>query len=188
MGRLIYTAITSLDGYVADTSGSFEWAAPDEQVHAAVNDLERPIGAYLLGRRTYDVMRYWEADGDGPDDPPVSADFARIWRAARKVVYSTSLEKVEHPRTTLEREFDPATVRARVAVSGRDVSIGGPTLAAHALRAGIVDELRHLVVPWVVGGGTGWLPDDVRLPLALVGGQRFASGVVLSRYRVVPRA
>ncbi len=182
MARLLYTAITSLDGYVADPEGRFDWAAPDEEVHAAVNELERPVGTYLYGRRMYRVMAYWET---APDDaPPVQRDYAEIWRQADKVVYSSTLDAPVTSRTRIERAFDPAAVAELKASSDRDLSLGGPGLAAHALRAGLVDELQMLVTPVVVGGGTAFLPDDVRLDLALLDQRRFGNGAVLLRYDV----
>jgi dihydrofolate reductase len=176
---LIYSAIASLDGYVNDSSGGFGWAMPDAEVHAAVNDAERGIGTYLYGRRLYEVMTFWETTDD---DDPVMRDYAAIWQAADKVVYSTTLPAVTTTRTRLERTFDPDAVRA-LAADGV-VSIGGPTLAAHALRAGLVDECHLYVVPEVVGGGTPWLPDDVRVSLGLLDVRRFASGFVHLSYAV----
>ena len=176
--QLVYAAITSLDGYVADADGNFEWAAPDAEVHAAVNELERGIGTHLYGRRMYEVMRVWGTMGSAPDDPDVIADYARIWRAADKVVYSTTLPTASTARTRVERSFDPDAVRALKASARRDLSVGGPALAAHAIRAGLVDEWHQLVTPVVVGGGTHWLPDDVVVHLELVDVHRFDSGVV----------
>lgn len=196
MARLLYVSLTSLDGYVADTSGGFEWAAPDPEVHAFVNDLSRGVGTFVCGRRLYEVMRYWDtaptsaADGDEdelPDDPEdaaVMADFARIWQAADKVVLSRTLESVSSPRTRLERSFDPAALARHVAEADRDVSIGGPTLAAEALRAGIVDEVHVLRSPVIVGGGTAALQDGIRLPLTLLEARSFAGGTTYSRYAV----
>ncbi|GIG22020.1 deaminase [Cellulomonas chitinilytica] len=184
MARLLYTAITSLDGYVADQDGRFDWAAPDSEVHAAVNELERPIGTYLYGRRMYRVMAYWETAPD--DSPAVERDYAQIWRAADKVVYSTTLDAPVTSRTRVERTFDPVAVAELKASSARDLSVGGPGLAAHALRAGLVDELQVLVSPVVVGGGTAFLPGDVRLDLRLVDERRFGNGAVLLRYEVRP--
>jgi dihydrofolate reductase len=185
MGELIYTAITSLDGYVADREGSFAWAMPDEELHAHVNDGERGIGTYLYGRRLFEVMEVWQTFGaEGSDEPPVIRDYAAIWRAADKVVYSTTLGGVSTPRTRLERTFDPDAVRALKAASSADLAVGGPTLAARALAAGLVDELRVYLHPVVVGGGTPWLPDDVRLDLELVGHHRFGSGAMFLRHRV----
>lgn len=187
MAKLIYSSIASLDGYLADQNGDFSWAAPDEEVHRFVNDLERPIGTYLYGRRMYEVMSAWETIGLGDDDDdadPVSRDFGDIWRAADKVVYSTSLEAAATARTEVERTFDPKMVRRRKATAGADLSVGGPHLAAAALRARLVDELQVFVVPVVVGGGTAYLPEDLRLTLALVAERRFASGVVYLRYSV----
>lgn len=183
MAELRYTAITSLDGYVDDASGGFGWAAPDAEVHRFVNDAERAVGTHLYGRRMYAVMAAWET----MDDPePLMQDYARIWRAADKVVFSTTLDAVTTARTRLQRTFDPAAVRQLVAAADRDVSIGGPGLAAHALAAGLVAEVCQFVVPEIVGGGTRWLPDDARLSLELVDEQRFGCGVVCLRYRVLP--
>jgi dihydrofolate reductase len=179
----MYSAITSLDGYVNDERGSFEWAAPDEQVHAFVNDLERPIGTYIYGRRMYEVMRVWETM-PVDDEPAVIQDYARIWRATDKVVYSTTLATASTPRTSLERAFDADAVRAMKERADRDLSLGGPHLAASAFRAELVDELHQFVTPVVVGGGTHWLPSDVRIELQLLDEHRFTSGVVYLRYRV----
>jgi dihydrofolate reductase len=182
MAQLIYSAIASLDGYVADDAGRFDWAVPDDEVHAFVNDTERPIGTYLYGRRMYEVMRGWETM-DTPEQS-VGRDFAELWRAADKVVYSTTLEAVSTARTRLERTFDPAAVRQLKATAGRDLSIGGPHLAAEALRAGLVDEVRLWLTPVVVGGGTRALPDGVRARLALLDERRFGNGFVHLHYRV----
>jgi dihydrofolate reductase len=188
MARLIFTTICSVDGYVNDASGEFGWAAPDAEVHAFVNDLERDVGTYLCGRRLHDVMVYWEtaptAASDGDTESEIESDYARLWQAADKIVYSRTLEAVSSPRTRLERDFDPEAVARLVASADRDVSIGGPTLAAEALRAGIVDELRLLAVPAVVGGGTRALPDGIRLDLELLEGRRFAGGTTYARYAV----
>jgi dihydrofolate reductase len=186
MARLIYSAIASLDGYVADEQGNFEWAAPDEEVHAFVNDLERPIGTYLYGRRMYDVMAAWETMPTDPGQPAAMRDFAQIWRAADKVVYSTTLEDVSTARTRVEREFEADAVGRMKETADRDLSVGGPGLAGHALKAGLVDELQLFLVPAVVGGGTRALPDGVRLDLDLLDECRFGSGVIYLRYRVRP--
>jgi dihydrofolate reductase len=173
---LVYSALASLDGYVADADGRFEWAAPDAEVHAFVNDLERGVGTMLLGRRMYDVLAVWET----LDEPePEMRDFAEIWRAADKVVYSRTLEEVSTARTRIEREFDPEAVRRLDGV----VSIGGPELAAHAFRAGLVDEIHLFLSPILVGGGTAALPDGVRRELELVEERRFGNGFVFLRYR-----
>ena len=182
MPKLIYSAITSLDGYVADENGDFDWAAPDEEVHAFVNDLERPVGTYLYGRRMYEVMVAWETM-DTLRQPPVVQDFAEIWRAADKIVYSKTLETVSSVRTRIERDFDPEAVRQMKASARRDIIVGGPGLAAEAIKAGLVDEFRLFVTPIVVGGGTQWLPNDARQRLELLDERRFASGVVHLRYR-----
>jgi dihydrofolate reductase len=180
---LTYTAITSLDGYVADRSGSFGWSTPDEEVHGAVNDLERPVGTYLLGRRMYEVLSAWETmPTEG--EPAEIADYAAIWRGLDKVVYSTTLAEVSTARTRIERSFDPAAVRALVEGSGADVSVAGPELAGHALRAGLVGEVRLFVSPVVVGGGTPAWPADLDLRLELLDERRFGNGVVHLRYRV----
>ena len=182
MGRLIYMAITSLDGYVADEDGRFEWSAPDEEVHAFVNDLARPVGTQLLGRRMYEVLSAWETmEVEG--EPDVICDFAAIWRGADKVVYSRTLGTVSTARTRLERELDPEAVRRMKASAQRDLSIGGPELAGAALAAGLVDEIHLLLNPVIVGGGTPALPADLRLGLELQGERRFAGGVVHLNYR-----
>ncbi|KQX69579.1 dihydrofolate reductase family protein [Angustibacter sp. Root456] len=185
MGRLVYNAITSLDGYTVDAEGSFAWARPDEEVHTFANELVRPLGTHLLGRRMYEVMRYWEAPPDSGDpDSAITDEFAALWQDADKVVFSRTLEQPTTRRTTVERTFDPAAVQQLVADSARDVGIGGATLATQAVRSGLVDELQQLVIPVVVGGGTRWLPDDVRLDLELTETRRFAAGVVFLRYAV----
>ena len=184
MGRLVYSAITSLDGYIADASGNFDWAAPDHDVHAFVNDRERPIGTYLYGRRMYEVMRYWADAPTSPDESEIEHDYAQIWRAAEKIVYSTTLEAVATPGTRLERSFDPDRVRALKNDAAADLSIGGAHLAAQALAAGLVDECHLFLNPVVVGGGTSALPDGVRLDLKLLDTHRFGNGVVYLRYAV----
>jgi dihydrofolate reductase len=183
MAKLIYSAITSLDGYVADEDGNFDWAAPDEEVHAFVNDLERPVGTYLYGRRIYEVMVAWETMDTGPDQTPVMRDFAEIWRAANKIVYSRTLETVSSAKTRIERDFDPEAVQQMKARAGRDISVGGPDLAAQAIKAGLVDECHLFVSPIVVGGGKQSLPDNVRLKLDLLDERRFGNGVVHLHYR-----
>jgi dihydrofolate reductase len=183
MAKLIYTTITSLDGYVADEDGKFDWAAPDEEVHAFVNDLERPIGTYLYGRRMYEVMAGWETMHTLPGQPPVTLDFAAIWQAADKIVYSRTLETVTSARTRIERAFDAEAVRRMKASAERDISVGGPELAAQAIRAGLVDECRLLLTPIVVGGGNPALPDNVRVKLELLDERRFGNGVVHLHYR-----
>src|SRR3989449_2956976 len=164
MAKLIYSAIASLDGYVADEDGNFDWAAPDEEVHTFVNDLERPVGTYLYGRRMYEVMVAWETMPLA-DQPPFVQDFAQIWQAADKIVYSRTLETVSSARTRIERAFDPEAVRRMKAPAGRDITVGGPDLAAQAIKAGLVDECHLFVAPIVVGRGKQCLPDDVRLKL-----------------------
>jgi len=183
MAKLIYSAITSLDGYVADEDGNFDWAAPDEEVHSFVNDLERPVGTYLYGRRMYEVMVFWETAHTRADQPPVEQDFAEIWQAADKIVYSKTLEAVSSDRTRIERDFDSQAVRQMKASAGRDITVGGPDLAAQAIKAGVVDELHLFLTPVVVGGGKQSLPNDVRLELELLEERRFGNGVVHLHYR-----
>jgi dihydrofolate reductase len=180
--KLIYSMIASLDGYVADAGGNFDWAAPDEEVHGFVNDLERAVGTYLYGRRMYETMAVWETMDTQPELSPAMADFARIWQAADKVVFSTTLETVSSTKTRIEREFDPEAVRGLKATADRDITVGGPGLAAAAIAAGLVDEFQLLIAPAVVGGGTRSLPDGVRLDLELLEERRFGSGVVFLRY------
>ena len=184
MAKLIYVAITSLDGFIEDELGKFDWGQPDEEVHAFVNDLVRPIRTYLYGRRMYEVMAAWETMGLA-DEPPSIRDFAEIWRAADKVVYSRTLEAVSSARTTIVRDFDPDEVRRMRAGADRDLAIGGPELAALAFRAGLVDECHLYLAPVAVGRGKRALPDDVRLELVLLGERRFAGGMVYLRYRIV---
>ncbi|MGV8895801.1 MAG: dihydrofolate reductase family protein [Rhodoglobus sp.] len=180
MGNLIYTGITSLDGYINDANGNFDWSMPDAQVHQFINDLERSVGTYLLGRRMYEVMSVWDVMPADPDSP-VMNDYAEIWRAAEKIVFSASLAEVTASRTRLERIFDTDAVRALWG----DVSIGGATLAAEAIEAGMVDEFRMFVNPIIVGGGTSYFPSGVTVPLDLVEQRRFDNGVVFLRYRRV---
>jgi dihydrofolate reductase len=182
--KLTYSTIASLDGYVEDADGEFDWGAPDEEVHAFVNDLERAAGTYLYGRRMYEVMAVWESPDMIAGQPAVMQDFAAIWRAAEKVVYSRTLETVSSARTRIEREFDPEAVRQLKAEAQRDITVGGPELAAHAMRAGLIDECHLLIVPIVVGGGKRSLPDGVRMELELVDHRAFGSGVVHLHYRL----
>jgi dihydrofolate reductase len=180
MARLIYSALASLDGYIEDEHGRFDWAAPDEEVHTYVNDLERPIGTYLYGRRMYETMVYWETDDD---DAPAARDYGEIWRAADKVVYSRTLPAVSSERTRLEREFDAEAIRRLTQASPSDLSIGGAELAGRAMAAGLVDECHLFLGPVLVGGGKPALPAGVRADLELVDEHRFAAGVVHLHYR-----
>ena len=183
MAKLVFSMIESLDGYVADAAGKFDWAEPDESVHTFVNDLLRPLGTHLYGRRMYEVMVAWETlDGLG-DAPPFIEDFAKMWRAASKIVYSSTLDAVSSARTRIERDFDPAAIRRMKEEAVGDISVGGPTLAAQAIRAGLVDDYQLFVAPVVVGGGTRSLPDAVRLNLELVDERRFDNGMVYLSYR-----
>jgi dihydrofolate reductase len=183
MAKLIYSAIQSLDGYIADENGNFDWAAPDEEVHAFVNDLERSAGTYLLGRRMYEVMAVWEDASVFAQEPAPMRDYAQIWQGVDKIVYSRTLDKVTTSRTRLERDFDPDAVRRLKAQAERDLSIGGPNLAAQAIRTGLVDDYQLFLVPAIVGGGARSLPDDCRLDLELLDERRFDSGFVYLHYR-----
>jgi dihydrofolate reductase len=183
MGDVSYGAIMSLDGYVADADGGFEWAEPDEEVHLFVNDLSRPIGTYLLGRRMYEVLAVWETFGSGADDPEYIRDFAEGWRSADKIVCSTTLETPSTARTTIWRTFDPGEVRRMKGEAHSEISIGGPSLAAQAVRAGLVDRFDVFVVPVIVGEGTPFLPAGVQIPLRLEDRRTFANGTVYGRYR-----
>ncbi len=184
MAKLIYSAITSLDGYVADENGKWDWSRPDEEVHSFVNDLERPIGTYLLGRRMYEVMVAWEDPALVAGEGPSMQDYAQIWHSAEKVVYSRTLDEVRSARTRVEREFDPDAVRAMKESAQAGISVGGPELAAQALRAGLVDEIQLFLSPIVVGAGHPALPDGLRLELELLDERRFGNGVVYLRYRM----
>jgi dihydrofolate reductase len=183
MAKLIYSVIASLDGYVEDAEGKFDWAAPGEEVHAFVNELERPIGTHLYGRRMYETMVYWETVSTA-DQPTVIRDFAEIWRAAKKIVYSRTLQTVSSARTRIERDFDIDAIRRLKETSGPDITIGGAQLAGQALRAGLLDECHLFLTPIVVGAGKPALPENVRTPLELLGERRFGSGVVYLHYRV----
>jgi dihydrofolate reductase len=183
MAKLIYSAIASLDGYVADEDGNFDWAVPDEEVHTFVNDLERPVGTHLYGRRMYETMVGWETDPTLADRSPLMRDFAEIWQAADKIVYSRTLERVTTARTRIERDFDPEAVRQMKAAAGHDLMVGGPDLAAQAIEAGLVDEWHLFVAPIVVGGGKQFLPNNVCLKLELLDERRFGNGMVHLRYR-----
>jgi dihydrofolate reductase len=184
MAKLIYEAITSLDGYIEDADGKFDWAEPDEELHAFVNDLERPVGTYLYGRRMYETMVFWESPPDLAEQPPVVQDFAEIWQAADKIVYSKALQTVTSAKTRIERAFDPEAVRQLKATAARDLTVGGSELAAQAIEAGLVDEYHLFLVPVVVGGGKRSLPErNVRVNLELLEERRFGNGTVYLRYR-----
>jgi dihydrofolate reductase len=183
MAKPIYSAITSLDGYVADEDGSFDWAVPDEEVRTLVNDLERPVGTYLYGRRMYEVMVGWETGHTFADQRPVMADFAQIWHASDRIVYSRTLETVSSARRRIEREFDPEAVQQMTANAARDITVGGAEFAAQTIKAGLVDECHRLVTPILVGGGKQSLPDNVRVKLELLDERRFGNSVVHLHYR-----
>ena len=182
MAELIYAAIASLDGYIADAEGKFEWSAPDEQVHGFVNDIERGVGTQLLGRRMYEVLQVWDSPDMLADPAPVIRDYAELWQATDKIVYSRTLESVG-ARTRIEREFEPDSVRELKRSADRDLSVGGAELAAQALAAGLVDQCHLFLNPIVVGGGTRALPDGIRLELELLAERRFDNGVVHLHYR-----
>jgi dihydrofolate reductase len=184
MAKLIYSAIASLDGYVEDEEGNFDWAEPDGEVHAFVNDLERPIGTYLYGRRMYETMVFWEGVGTGTHQAPVMRDFAEIWRATEKIVYSRILQTASSARTRIERDLDPDAVRRLKETSKADITIGGAELAGQALALGLVDECHLFLGPIVVGGGKRALPENIRAQLELLDERRFRNGVVHLRYRV----
>jgi len=186
VARLIYTAITSLDGYVEDEDGSFGWSRPDEEVHAFVNDLERSAGTYLYGRRMYDTMASWEVAHTQPGRSQVTLDYARIWQAAEKIVYSTTLQTASTARTRIERRFDPEAVSGMKQAASKDLSIGGANLAGQAIKARLVDEVHLLINPVVVGGGKAALQAHVRTNLELLAEHRFGNGVVHLHYLVRP--
>ena len=183
MARLIYSGFTSLDGYVADETGNFDWAELDEDVYACINNRERQIGTYLLGRRMYETMAVWETPDVIPHSTAAMLAFVPIWQAADKIVYSTTLQTVSMARARLERTFDPDAVRKLKAGAPRDLAVGGSTLAAHAIRAGLVDEFHLLVAPVIAGGGNPYLPGQVRMKLELLDERRFDNGLVYLRYR-----
>jgi len=188
MGKLIYLITTSLDGYVADSNGNFDWTMPSEETHAFVNDIVRDVGTYLFGRKMYEVMKVWDdipTEGAGrPMDGPSEAmnDFAKIWRTQKKIVYSTTLSEVTIANATMERTFDPNTIQKLVAESDRDFGIGGPHLAAAAIKADIVDEYHQFIAPVMIGGGTYWLPKDATNKLKLVDVRKFENGFAYLRY------
>jgi len=184
VARLIYSAITSLDGYVADEVGNFDWGRPDEEVLAYVNGLERPIGTYLYGRRMYETMTYWETAKFSADQPRLMQEFADIWRGADKIVYSSQLEAVSSARTRIERAFDPGKIRQMKAAAELDITVGGANLAAQAIRAGLVDECHLFLMPVLVGGGNPSLPENYRLRLKLLDEGRFGNGCVHLHYRI----
>ena len=183
MAKLNYSMLMSIDGYVADDHGNFDWAAPGEDVHTFVNDLMRPAGTYLYGRRMYEVLVAWETAHTFADQRPFIQDFARIWQGVDKIVFSKTLAKVSSARTRIERDFDPEAVRQMKAAAGRDITVGGPDLARQVMKAGLLDEYHLFVTPVIVCGGNRALPDGCRVKLELLGECRFASGVVYIHYR-----
>ena len=183
MAQLIYSAISSLDGYIEDRDGNFDWAMPDEEVHRFINNLERNAGTYLYGRRMYEIMTVWETDPNLAADSPLTQDFAQVWQAAEKIVYSKTLTAASTRKTRIERNFDPEAIRQLKKTAQHDIAIGGPDLAAHAFRSGLIDECHLFLAPIVVGGGKPALLDDVRLELELLEERRFDNGMVFLRYR-----
>jgi dihydrofolate reductase len=181
MARLIYSAIASADGYIEDAAGSFDWAAPDDELLRFVNDLERPVGTYLYGRRMYETMLYWETADTAPG---LEREFAGIWQAADKTVFSKTLQAASTSRTRIERDFDPSVIRQLKSATEQDVTVGGAELAGQAIEAGLVDELQLFLVPVIVGGGKRALPRGVRADLELLATHRFASGAVYLSYRL----
>lgn len=184
MANLIYSAIASLDGYIEDMDGNFDWAAPDDDVHRFINNIERTAGTYLYGRGMYETLMVWETDPNLAADFPITRDFAEIWQAANKIVYSGTLESLNTRRTRIEREFDPEVIRTLKTTAERDILIGGPNLTAHAFRAGLIDEYHLFLAPIVVGGGKQALPDHLRLELRLLDERRFDNNMVFIRYQV----
>jgi dihydrofolate reductase len=184
MSNLIYSAISSLDGYTADINGNFDWAAPDEEVLRFLNNIERSAGTYLYGRRMYEFLMVWETDPNLAAESPVSRDFAEIWQAADKIVYSRTWKVVPTRKTRIERKFDPDAIRQLKKTADRDILIGGPELAAQAFRSGLIDECQLFLTPIIVGGGKKFLPDNIRLELELLEEHRFGNGVVFLRYRI----
>lgn len=183
MAKLIYFIPMSLDGYIGDETIGYDWSVPDEEVFAFINDVLRPIGTYLYGRKNYQTMAVWQTPDVMPGLTPAMRDFARIWQAADKIVLSKTLENVATPKTRLEREFDPQALRELKARATRDIAVAGPTLAAHAIRAGLVDEYHLLVVPMLLGAGIRVLPSNVSVKLDLLDHRRFANGWIYLRYR-----
>ena len=183
MAKLIYSAISSLDGYIEDTDGNFDWAMPDEEVHTFINNLERTAQTYLYGRRMYETMMVWETDPNLVEDSPLTQDFAQTWQAAEKIVYSKTLATASTRNTRIERNFDPEAIRRLKKTAQHDISIGGPEIAAHAFRSGLIDECQLFLTPVIVGGGKQSLPPNVRLQLELFEERRFGNGMVFLRYR-----
>ena len=188
MGKLIFAMATSLDGFVSDADGNFGWGAPDEESHEFINQQMQLFGTHLYGRRMYETMAYWETAHEQPDQPPFILDYARLWQASDKIVYSTMLDAVASARTRIARTFDPEAVRQMKAESALDISVDGPHFAAQAIRAGLVDEYQLFVGPAIVGGGKPFFPADVRVALALLDERRFGNGVVYLRYGVTNHA
>ena len=186
MAHLIYTANMSLDGYNEDADGRYDWTAPEDEYFIFISNLVRPAGTYLYGRRMYETMMVWETDPNLAADSPITRDFAEMWQAANKIVYSKTLEKVSTSKTELKRNFDPQAIKQLKESAASDISIGGPGLAAHAFRSGLIDECHLFLTPILVGGGKHALPDEVRLELELLDERRFGSGVVFLRYRTKP--
>ena len=191
MGKLIYLITTSIDGYVADKNGSFSWAKPTEEIHSFVNDQLSNVGTILMGSKLYETMKVWDeipTEGTGgPMDGPSQAmnDYSKIWRAADKIVYSTSLAELKIKNATIERSFDPSAIQKQVAESDKDYDIGGPHLAAQAIKANIIDDYHQFIAPIIIGSGNYWLPKDFKIQLKLVDSRKFENGFVYLRYSKV---
>lgn len=187
MARLIYSMLTSLDGYTEDERGDFSWSVPDEEVHAALNTLASSVGTYLYGRKMYETMVYWETAHTLPDQHAVALEFAQHWRSTDKIVFSRTFAEPQSARTRVEREFEPEAIRLLKRESERDLAVAGPELATQAIRAGLVDELQLIVCPVIVGGGKRFFPDGAHLDLELLEERRFSSGVLIARYAILAR-
>ena len=182
MAKLIYSMITSLDGYAAAAEGDLGTGAEDEEVHTFIGDIFRPVRTFLYGRRMYETMVFWETADAEPDVPPHILEYARDWQAAEKIVYSTTLQSVSSAKTKIERTFDPDAIRKLKAESDHDISVDGPNLAAQAIRAGLVDEYHLFITTSVVGGGKRFFPEGVRLDMELVDERTFKTGLIYARY------
>ncbi len=185
MANLIYVTNVSLDGFIEDEHGGFEWTEPDDEQFVFVTDLVRPVGTYIYGRRLYETMAVWETEPALAAQSELMADFAHVWQAADKIVYSTTLDAVSTGRSRLERNFDPAAVRKMKATTSRDLMVGGANIAAHAFSAGLIDECHLFIGPCVVGRGKPSLPSELRAKLELLDERRFGNGVVYVRYRIL---
>ena len=188
MSKLIYAVNTSVDGFMEDQDGNFGWTEPNDEVFKFITDLMRPIGTHLLGRRMYETMMVWETDPKFAAESSLKRDFAEVWQAANKIVFSTTLENLPTRKTQLMRSFEPETIRQLKANSEHDILIEGPEIASHAFRAGLIDECHLFILPVVVGGGKSAIPNNLRLNLELLEEQHFGNGTVYLRYRIKPES